>query len=67
MQVSQVYLCHSFLSYQHYDQCQHSLCNAHLLRNLTFVTENESVHKDWADKLTKLLVRIKEAVDQAKI
>ena len=29
----------NFRSYQKYEQCQHSLCNAHLLRDLTFVGE----------------------------
>lgn len=34
-----------FLSYQQYQQCSHSLCNVHLLRDLTFVSENEPKHK----------------------
>ena len=49
-----------------YEQCRHSLCNAHLLRNLTFVAENESVHQARTNAMAKLLVRIKEAIDQAK-
>ena len=52
--------------YERYEQCRHSLCNAHLLRNLTFVGENEPLHQAWTNALLKLLVRIKEAVDQAK-
>ena len=52
--------------YERYEQCRHSLCNAHLLRNLTFVSENEPLHQAWTNALLKLLVRIKEAVDQAK-
>lgn len=52
--------------YERYEQCRHSLCNAHLLRNLTFVSENEPAHQDWANALAKLLVHIKEAVDGAK-
>ena len=52
--------------YERYEQCRHSLCNAHLLRNLTFVSENEPMHQAWTNALAKLLVRIKEAVDQAK-
>lgn len=55
-----------FPAYQKYEQCRHSLCNAHLLRNLTFVAENEPSHKAWTDALAKLLLRIKEAVLQAK-
>lgn len=56
-----------FSSYQQYEQCQHSLCNAHLLRNLTFVAENEPEHKQWTDTLAQLLLRIKEVVQQAKL
>jgi transposase len=56
-----------YLPYQHYEQCEHSLCNAHLLRNLTFVAENEPAHKDWTEALAKLLLRIKEAVGEAKL
>ena len=52
--------------YERYEQCHHSLCNAHLLRNLTFVAENEPAHKVWTDLLAKLLVQIKEAVHLAK-
>ena len=33
-----------FSAYRRYEQCQHSFCNAHLLRNLTFVGENEPHH-----------------------
>lgn len=55
-----------FLSYQQYQQCSHSLCNVHLLRDLTFVGENEPKHKVWTDKLAKLLLNIKEAVESAK-
>lgn len=47
--------------YEHYRQCRHSLCTAHLLRNLTFVSENEPAHKDWAKALLKLLVRSERA------
>lgn len=31
-----------FSSYQWYGQCRHSLCNAHLLRDLVFVAEGQS-------------------------
>jgi len=40
---------------------QHSLCNAHHLRELTFVQENYK-HK-WAEKIEKLLINIKHAVE----
>ncbi|HRH40537.1 MAG TPA: IS66 family transposase [Pyrinomonadaceae bacterium] len=56
-----------FSAYKKYDQCHHSLCNAHLLRNLTFVSENEPKHKVWTTKLIKLLVKIKDTVQQAKL
>ena len=52
--------------YERYEQCRHSLCNAHLLRNLTFVSENEPAHQAWTKALAKLLVRIKATVDRAK-
>ena len=55
-----------FSPYQQYELCQHSLCNAHLLRNLTFISENEPEHKDWTSKLAKLLFKIKESVQQAR-
>lgn len=55
-----------FTSYQQYQQCQHSLCNVHLLRNLTFVGENEPKHKGRTEKLTKLLLNIKKSVEGAK-
>lgn len=56
-----------FSAYRQYDQCQHSLCNAHLLRNLTFVGENEPEHQAWTDKMAQLLVKTKDAVEQAKL
>ena len=56
-----------YLPNQYYEQCQHSLCNAHLLRNLSFVAENEPAHKEWTDTLAKLLLRIKKAVELVKL
>lgn len=53
-------------SYQQYEQCQHSLCNAHLLRDLTYVGENEPAHQDWTARLAKLLLKIKETVEIAR-
>ncbi len=50
-----------FLPYQRYEQCRHSLCNAHLLRNSIFVSENEPAHKNWTTRLIKLLLQIKDA------
>jgi transposase len=56
-----------FTSYQQYEQCRHSLCNAHLLRDLTFVGENEPVHQAWTTELAKLLLKIKETVKAAQL
>ena len=50
-------------AYQQYAQCRHSLCNAHLLRDLTYVGENEPEHQPWTAELAKLLLKIKEAVE----
>jgi len=56
-----------FASYQKYEQCQHGLCNAHILRNLTFISENEPAYQAWTTKLAKLLVRIKDKVESARL
>jgi transposase len=44
-------------------QCDHGLCNAHHLRELTFIHEQQ--HQAWAGKLKRLLVKIKRAVELA--
>ena len=54
-------------AYRKYEQCRHSLCNAHLLRDLTFVGENEPRHREWTNKLAKLLLEIKAAVEAARL
>jgi len=51
-----------FSSYQWYGQCRHSLCNAHLLRDLVFVAEVSPEQKVWTEPLTKLLLKIKRKV-----
>lgn len=43
--------------------CAHSLCNAHLLRDLKAVSELN--HQHWPDKLARLLLTIKDAVERA--
>lgn len=43
-------------SYYQYD-CDHALCNAHLLRELVFIEER--FKQDWAGQMIKLLVKMK--------
>ncbi len=50
-------------SYFDYD-CQHALCNAHLLRELTFLWEEQK--QGWAEKMIDLLLTIKTAVETAR-
>lgn len=49
----------SYLGYP----CAHALCNAHLLRELTALSEQGN---DWARQLHRLLLDMKQAVEQAK-
>jgi len=51
-------------SYWQYEQCQHGLCNAHHLRELTFV--EEELGQPWAKDLKELLLATKGAVDEAR-
>jgi len=51
-------------SYWRYRQCAHGLCNAHHLRELTFV--EEQLGQGWAKDLKGLLGEIKQAVDAAR-
>ena len=48
-------------SYLKYSNCRHSLCNAHLLRELIFV--EEQYEQSWAAELKALLCRIKSSAD----
>jgi transposase len=50
-------------SYLTYD-CSHALCNAHHLRELTFLAEEGGLL--WAQGMKRLLQEIKVAIDQAK-
>ncbi len=53
----------SLVSYLQYG-CQHAPCNAHYLRELTFV--QEQYHQDWAMQMKALLVEIKAEVARAR-
>jgi transposase len=50
-------------SYKQYN-CSHAYCNAHLIRELTFVYESQK--QKWASKMIDLLFTIKEKVDQSE-
>src|SRR5262249_51067885 len=57
--------CHDCLrSYMSYT-CRHALCNAHHLRELTYLEEEEGAK--WAGLMKKLLVEIKERVEEAQL
>jgi transposase len=47
-------------SYRHYEQCTHALCNAHHLRELTFIEEEHE--QEWAGGMKALLMEIEESV-----
>lgn len=53
-------------SYNWYSQCRHSLCNAHLLRDLTFISEAYPSQKLWTSALARLLIEMKDAVAAAR-
>jgi transposase len=52
-----------FSAYDQYRQCRHSLCNAHILRELNYVIETSK--PDWAIQMKQLLLDIKAAVSKA--
>jgi transposase len=51
-------------SYWHYP-CAHSLCNAHLLRELRFI--EETTGQRWAKEMTALLLELKKAVEARRL
>ncbi|HYB00390.1 MAG TPA: transposase, partial [Ktedonobacteraceae bacterium] len=50
-------------SYRAYD-CQHATCNVHLVRDLTYLCEEQ--HQDWVAQMKNLLLSMKAAVEQAR-
>lgn len=53
-------------SYASFGQCRHSLCNAHVLRDLVFVEEIDPAQAAWTKPLASLLIEIKEATAEAR-
>jgi len=51
--------------YFSYTNVMHGLCNAHHLRDLTFV--HEQYEQDWAEDMIQCLLDIKKEVDQARL
>jgi transposase len=52
-------------SYLKFENCFHALCNAHHLRELTFLYEEEKL--EWAQDMITLLLKIKAAVDKSPL
>ena len=58
-------LIHDFLSaYYRFENCDHFLCNAHLLRELTYL--HEQMHQSWAKDMIDLILEAKELSDRQK-
>ncbi len=54
-------------AYSYYYQCRHSLCGAHLLRELTYIEESHLHQRgQWAAPMAQLLLEMKAAVEGAR-
>jgi len=51
-------------AYPAFRQCDHALCNAHLLRELIFLVEQHQ--QDWAQQMITLLLAVKATVAQTQ-
>ena len=54
---------HDFWKSYYQYECDHALCNAHILRELIFIKER--FEQDWAQELIDLLLKMKEAKHRA--
>jgi transposase len=55
-----------YLSSTRFEGCRHSLCNAHLLRELVFIEETDPKQAAWTKPLASLLLEIKEAASAVR-
>ncbi len=55
---------HDFLKSYYKYLCDHGLCDTHLLRELTSISEN--YEQEWSRQMADLLLVIKECVDETR-
>jgi transposase len=55
----------AFKSYFTYEQCQHALCQAHILRELKYLHEEEN--QSWAEGLAKLIKMTIHKINQGQL
>ena len=53
-------------AYRRYEQSRHAPCNAHLLRELTYIKEACAEQQQWTEPLAKLLLEIKAAGERVR-